>query len=719
MAEIKNINDLSMSQNDLTAVINTLQKSLLKQKNSEAGLNDEGEHLLNAIENGAWGDGLLSTTLNGILLNYSPEIISKGRDVVSNIKGAITGNERSDDVGIVGKYLESALPETGYTGDLPTGYDIGKVLQQKEIDQTWQDKPVRSFATEMGGSLIPSILTPNKLAITHPMKTAMGSAGIYGSGTGGDDATSLTESVIDRTLTGGIYAPTGIVGHAIGKGTINVGKSLYNIARNPTEAGLKQARKIIKEKIVADGLNFDEAVKWVLKESGKLVSFADVGENTRQLLNAVNMWGHGASTAKINEFLRNRNSGRLARLKDDLYDALGNKGKFFNEFAALRKARSKNAAPLYEKAFKFDIPVDNTLISLIQRLPSGVVNRAKKLAQIDGSNIGDITLRNGKLINKKGQPVKFINTRFLHYVQEGLRDMGGSASRQGSGTAAHKIGTLHKDLWGHLLKNNKTYKAAADRYAGDSAMMRAMELGNRLFKENVDELSELLRNMNPSELEAFRTGALNHLIGILENSVTTGNLPNKLLRTENQKQLLRMTFPSTQAGKRQFEKFWKNLQTELNTFTTESFVRFGSKTAGSQQILKQMDQAAARSFAGTDSLFGSIKKILQQSMADVAEEQKNSTAYEITRVLTAQGEKTIRKIQNELNEGGGVLQATAKHAPNVLDKIKSLIESPQVLGQFGGRLGEPVGNLASGLLNTNLAQGIYGLLSSPATEDNQ
>ena len=687
-----------LSTNNIIEILKTTENKL-KERSKNEPLSEKNANLLNAIENGAWGDGIIGTFLNGLFVGQGAETLSAIKEALNTLSKGITlrGNvggivpERNDAVGTIQSRF-------GDNFDLST-YDVSKALEQKAINETRKETPLLALGTEVMGSVPTALMTPNKMALAHPFKTAMGSAGLYGFGEGGDDATNLEESLIDRTSNAITTAPFGAVGLAGTNILKNVGGSLYSSLKNPVGAGVKAARDLVKKHIKAEGLTFDEAIKYVLDNSGKKMTIADIGNSPRYLLNAANIMGSGSSIGDITKFLRDRANGRVTRLKDDLWDALGKKGRFFSEFQAIKKARSYRAKPLYEKAFKIDIGVNDQLASIINKIPSSVVNRAKRLANLDGVNIGNFKIVNGKLLTENGDEVVNISSRFLHYLQEGLRDSAQTIGRKGSGTEAFKIGEVHRDLFEHIRNANSFYRRASDLYAGDSAVMRAMELGKKLFRQDEDELKYLLQKMNPSEKEGFRNGALNELVDILDNANKTGNVANKLIRSTKQENLLRMTFPPTKKGKEAFEKFWKNLQKEQDTYSTEAIVQHGSKSAISLEVMSNINKAAAKVFTGNESLYQALSTLLRRNAADATQEQIDVTTNEIVKILTATGKKKLEQITNELNEGGGILQATAKHAPNLLTKVNEVLSSPYVSGQLGARLQDPASNLATGIYN--------------------
>lgn len=80
-----------------------------------------------------------------------------------------------------------------------------------------------------------------------------------------------------------------------------------------------------------------------------------------------------------------------------------------------------------------------------------------------------------------------------------------------------------------------TYRAARDAYAGESANLTALQQGERLFKEDFEELSEFVRDMSDSEYEAFRLGASQALSARINSlQETSAAAPGRLLTGDAQ-----------------------------------------------------------------------------------------------------------------------------------------------------------------------------------------
>ena len=199
--------------------------------------------------------------------------------------------------------------------------------------------------------------------------------------------------------------------------------------------------------------------------------------------------------------------------------------------------------------------------------------------------------------------------------------------------------------------------------------MNAMELCRDFLRtKDTDELAAMLRRMNPSEKEAFRLGSLNALQDQLDLSPETANIAFNMVKTDRKKQLLRLAFPNTEKGAKDFDVFFDNLNREVEMHRTER-AGFNSATAQRTELVNQMRNQVATS---TD-LPRNTSDILFKNLRDrgaIAEDQALiSMAGEMSRILTQTDPKKLNAILAELDGGGDLLTIVKAKAPELLPKI--------------------------------------------------
>ncbi len=82
-----------LSTNNIIEILKTTENKL-KERSKNEPLSEQNANLLNAIENGAWGDGVIGTFLNGLFVGHGAETLSKIKESLNFLsKGiALRGN---------------------------------------------------------------------------------------------------------------------------------------------------------------------------------------------------------------------------------------------------------------------------------------------------------------------------------------------------------------------------------------------------------------------------------------------------------------------------------------------------------------------------------------------------------------------------------------------------------------------------------------------------
>jgi hypothetical protein len=393
--------------------------------------------------------------------------------------------------------------------------------------------------------------------------------------------------------------------------------------------------------------------------------------------------------------------------------AFGSKAAFFDEFNALKQARSQLGGALYDRALKKDIPVTSELVSLMDR-PSvkNAFVRAQELAEEQGVKLPNVKVVNGKLVTSDGNSVTNINTTFLHYVKMALDDGINVGKNTSSGIGSTQLNAF-KDTRSKFLalldSSNTTYKNARRVWSGDSAVMDAMEDGRTVFNKtpkDVDILLNDMKTMTKSELEGLRLGTMQNLLDRIGGAQVadtvvgaTGNPALKIINNPKNLRIIRETFPKDEAGDKSFGLFIKNLKTEVEMKSTSKQVLQGSQTAERTQAIQDVRAGGqAMREMPVMSVQGILTRALQRDYANLGDEQTRAVAAEMTRILTTTEPKKLQKIAKEL-AGRSVYDVISKDIPELLPALgRSLLGSYSV-GVGGGSLAPSVGT-TTGLFST-------------------
>ena len=676
--------------------ITDLQNELLVAKD-EGKITPEGVKLLGQIQSGQWQTGGFGQFLKGMTANFSDEGI-----------GAIKSFISSDP-----KNIAEAMKKISPQEPQPTPREIGTALERVAQSEYSQENPLRSAAYQVGGAMLPSLVTKRP----GPSSTLgqMGLAGVFGaiSGIGESEAELFSPETGKEALTGTGIALASVpvakgLGFVAGKGYRSAVSAMFD---NPQRMGVDQSRAMIREALAADAGGVDEAIKMILDKSGKPYTLADIGPNTRAYLDAVNQLpGPGKQAAKT--FLEDRDKGLLKRLTSDMQVAFGSKAAYFDEFNALKEARSAIGGKLYGAALPRPVEITTEFTDLLQR-PSmkQAYDRAVNLAQEQGIKLPKVQISaEGKLVTDKGSPVSNIDTTFMHYMKMGLDDLIYNGKSPTSGIGSTQLGAI-KQTRGEFIDlldtSNPAYKRARNYWANDTAVLDAMNEGRTIFSKKPADLEALLndvKTMSKSEKDALRLGTMQSLLDRLGGAQTgdtmvsaVGNPAMDILKNPKNVRIIRATFDTDEAGKNAYNKFMSNLMSEVEMKTTSKVVLQGSQTAGRTEAIRTIKEGAQRELP-VISMAQFVTRALQRDFADMGDQQIKATASEIARVLTTSDPTKLQKIAKEL-AGNDIRTVLRKEAPEVLPILGRALLGPFSVGSMSGNIAPNINQMATGMLS--------------------
>jgi len=648
----------------------------------EGKLTPDGQKMLDQLETKSWTTGGFGQFMQGLSLNFSDNVIGSIKSYLSPAPTAIA------------KQVGMATPDQRP----PSPSDVGVAMERIGLEEYSKESPVKSVAANIAGAATPALLTKRPIT-SFPAQVGLTTASGVTAGMGESEAELFSP---ESMKTGAIGAATALTLIPITKGLGLAGGTIYrgvvkSIFDNPQKLGTDEARSLIKQALVADVGGVDEAIKYVLERKGKPYALADVGANTRAYLDAANtIPSVGKTTAK--NFIEQRDKGILSRLTTDLQVAFGSKAAFFDEFNALKQARSELGGALYDRALKKDIPVTSDLVALMDR-PSvkNAFVRAQELAKEQGVKLPDVQIVNGKLVTSDGNPVTKINTTFLHYVKMGLDDGIFTGKSPTSGIGSTQLNAF-KDTRAKFLdlldSSNTTYKNARRVWASDTSVMDAMEEGRTIFNKSpkdVDILLNDMKTMTKSELEGLRLGTMQNLLDRIGGAQVadtvvgaTGNPALKIINNPKNLKIIRETFPKDEAGDKSFSQFIKNLKTEVEMKSTSKQVLQGSQTAERTQAIQDVRAGGqAMREMPVMSIQGILTRALQRDYANLGDAQTRAVATEMVRILTATDPKKLQKIGKELS-GRSLYDVISKDVPELLPALGRTILSPSSVGIMSG-----------------------------------
>jgi len=685
---------------DIGQTLSRVQERL-ESAEKDGLLSAEGLEALNALRDGSLlGEGT-ATVLQGLTSALSDEGLGAVRSIDPTMR---TLAEQATSLSrIEAEKMGEELP-----ADI-TARNVATEMERQPVRKFREEHPYQAMGAEVMGALplaLVSSLTPTGWA--RRGLASMFGGGLYGFGQG--------EGTRERVTGAGLGATAGgVLGFGVPALAAPV-KSLLRKAgqavfQGPVRAGTLAGRKVFREAIEAGGNSIQEAIKSVTNKTGRMYTLADIGPNTQSYIDFA---AHipGKSRDKVIEFLTKRRAGRINRLNSDLEKAFGVEGRYFDEFAALKKARSGRGKELYNNAFylpsqgvvskvKRTIPLDDNLNILFQR-PSmqRAFKEAQRIAREKGVSLpknieftpdGIVSVRTIK--GKPGQAdqvirshLKNLDAEFLHYLKLGLDDVVFKSKRTGAagGNLLFEQKATRKAFLNYLDVYNPAYKKARNAWAGDTQVMDAMESGRGLFKLKPDELADDVANMTKSELEAFQQGSIQAMIERLDDGVAGTNILRDIQKGRIKK-LIRSTFPSGEDGEKSFTKYYSSLGDELEMMGTERYITGQSATLPRAIIKENVEKQL---FGNLDEPvrkpFEIIMNAFRRDFKDANDRTLDAFALELSRLGTEIDPKRLAIIAKELGETN-IEEVLRKRAPELVGIIPKLLTTVPVISSVSGQ----------------------------------
>lgn len=449
------------------------------------------------------------------------------------------------------------------TGD--RSYEDYVAAEREARRQYGEEHPVANFAAEMGGGILPAIVTGGASMIPTAGRTAVKTMtpsvlkmlGI-GAGTGAVSAVGTTEKPAEdwggeaaRGAAAGA-ATTGVLG-LTGKYVVMPGYRALKSALGFGDANKMADLQIVKA-LAKDGMTPQQALDAVKAAARGEMTLADVGENTAALLRRATSEPGPARVAAKSE-LQAREAGRVNRVDADLVQLMSGSKDFYTDVMELAAKRSKDADVLYQAAWDSNAaitPKNAAGIARMQNFPSfaEALKAGSRRMQDMGLDITD--------------PKNVL--RGLHETKIAIDDMIDKAMRAGEKGQAKTLLDMKRQLLADMEKASPEYRTARQAYAGDSEMMTAMEEGKNIYKMPEIDMRKMIDRFknSPSEYDAFRAGIAQAALEKLRTAAP-GSDPLKTVLGRDAEQKLRRAFRDDNA----FDTFVARLQEESKMLGTE------------------------------------------------------------------------------------------------------------------------------------------------------
>lgn len=483
------------------------------------------------------------------------------------------GNPTPDDNLISGLTLKAVQGATFGFGDEAIGSLVGLLTPgqsaaegraefQARLDQTSEEHPIASFLAEGAGALATGAGVARTIGLGAGIgaQALGGAAGGAAAGAGystGDISDRTKAALFGATFGGAIGGAGGALmsvgGAALRPAVRKVLDKIPRLQRRLPGMGSSQdeARRLISEVLDAEGLSIDQMrdAASAMRAQGIEPTIADLGgEGTLALLSQT-LGSRTAAKQQLAETILSRQAEQGERLSGELFRSIFRSDKFGLENAydavdTLVSQRRMRAAPLYEQAHQEMMPVSDKLRTLLTRNPvlRAAWEEGKRIADSSDlleegtSRLGIPALPAGSLRDAAERrmielgaseeaiqrtlaqlPDDFpseIPIRGLDLMQRGLRKIQRNLMGRG-GIDAEEFRTVSKTLETLLSEADAASPAfaqARQTYAGYSAAMDAVELGQQFMRKKGPQVQRELAALNERGVgDFYRLGAMQAL----------------------------------------------------------------------------------------------------------------------------------------------------------------------------------------------------------------
>lgn len=281
---------------------------------------------------------------------------------------------------------------------------------------------------------------------------------------------------------------------------------------SPTSAGTYAQQKVaeslirdVPEALAPSALTMAQTR---LMKLGPEARIADVGgKSTRNLLD-VQATLPGTTTEAVERAIRERQATRAGRLMTAADESLGTQGaQYLAKLDDFSTQRFNESRPYYAAIDKATAKVDDAL--------ADVLNRSQA---VQGSAELLFKTKTGQTIDlAQLQPGQTVPMNVLDSLKQSLYDASQTLKRSGSNAQASAYDDVRQQLIGVLEKQSpkiggqSAYTMAMKTWAGPSQMIDAADIGRKVMRGDILDVQQATKGLSPSEIDAFRIGALQSL----------------------------------------------------------------------------------------------------------------------------------------------------------------------------------------------------------------
>lgn len=564
----------------------------------------------------------------------------------------------------------NAVDEISATLNTLGGGDYQENLDYQRARDRYFDTnaPGLSTALQLGGGVAGALAVGPSVGLG--MAPTLGGnvlrSGITGGALGGTAGFLGGENGVGNRASSGVLgamigAPLGAAAPIVASGLSGTGRLLQSRVLPGTVNAENRAGEVIGQAVArsrpqATPMTPAQSLGQMQSSGITNATLADLSDELTSLTGAVSR-APGRGRQIVGDFLRSRQEGnpvlgragggQWADIFDDITQLVSRSTSAKRAAEILVDRRSQQAKPLYDKAFQVGNIISDELRSL-GNIPSmrSALQRGVNMAKQDGQ------LPSTYKLDLDGP----LPVQVWHQAKTAIDDLIKSAMNNGERAQARSLLTMQNRLLQELdATTNGLYTAARDNFAGNSAVLNALEQGKKILSREVsaEDIADMVKQFSSqSEILAFKAGAAQSMRDTVGRVGRTGNAAAKFLNRGDIQEKLQSLFDDPQ----DYQAFMERMTGRSRQYRTYAELT-GSPTAA-RKIAEEDLTASIEGGVPAENILnaaitggrsGVVRTLLQRLQEGPVRLLNERTREKLAEMLTTNDPQQIARVMQVIN----------------------------------------------------------------------
>lgn len=347
------------------------------------------------------------------------------------------------------------------------------------------------------------------------------------------------------------------------------------------------------------------------RQMGPDATIADMGPNLASQAGALASVP-GRSQSVVRDAMQSRAARAGERVTADVAATIGRGGDVGAMASDIISRQKLAAEAAYSPIRAVPIEMNGTISGILQTpLGKQAFRKAATMAANDGIKTGE-----GMTLG------------LADYAKRALDDIAQSARRRGEANVARQAGNMSKALRGAVDAQVPAYKQAREAFAGDAAILDALETGGGVFSNRMSpaQLRQTMNGMTASERDALLEGAraqIADMMGTARNDALS--VRQMLAKGYNREKLVELI------GKEDADKLVQAIEREIRFGQTQNAVVGNSETA--RRTAAQAEVNPKRSDVRQSTITGLIMQAFNSARGKLSGFRQNAVNEDLAKLL--------------------------------------------------------------------------------------